>query len=142
MDALAPAYLIALATQIGGLSAFLGGFAATFLGTLLMKSHRSRVATVAIGFAAASSVAFIVAVVASTVLVAVLHPQAPVTAASAASPDGARAALALTFFLGLYALLVSLALSGWTRSHRTGWVTSIAALLGVVLVTWLVVGVS
>jgi cytochrome b561 len=141
MNALSPVYLSAIAAQVGGLSAFLGGFAATFLGTLLALGGRGRATSVAIGFAVSSSVAFIVAVVSSTALVAVLHPQAP-PAVAGTSMEGARAIMAMAFILGLYALLISLALSGWSRSKATGLTTSIAAGLGVILVTLMMVGIG
>src|SRR6188768_2941047 len=60
MQQLAPAYLTTLATQIGALSAFLGGFAATYLATFLTFGQRSRPASVAIGGAVTSAVGFIV----------------------------------------------------------------------------------
>lgn len=141
MEALAPAYLSDIAIQIGALSAFLGGFAATFLGTLLALGLKGRTASVAIGFAVVSSVAFIAAVVASTALVALLHPDAPKAVASVSSA-GPRALMTLAFLLGLYALLVSLGISGWTRSRGTGLTTSVAAGLGLVLVTTMLVGIG
>lgn len=94
-----------------------------------------------IGFAVVSAVSFIAAVVASTALVAVLHPDAP-AAVKTASSGGARALMSLAFLLGLYALLVSLGLSGWTRSRGTGLTTGIAAGLGIVLVTTMLVGIG
>jgi vacuolar-type H+-ATPase subunit I/STV1 len=141
MNSLSPAYLSAIAIQIGALSAFLGGFSATFLGTLLALGLRGRTASISIAFAVSSSVAFIVAVVASTALVAILHPDAP-TSAHATASGGARVLLTLSFVVGLYALLASLAWSGWSRSRGTGLATSIAAGIGIVLVTGLVVGFS
>jgi len=141
MNELAPAYLSALASQVGALSAFLGGFAATFLGTLLALQVKGRTGSLAIGFAVTSSAAFIVAVVASTALVALLHPQAP-AAVQAGSAAGPRAIMSLCFGVGLYALLASLGLSGWTRSRGAGLTTSIAAGLGVVLVTSMLVGMG
>jgi len=141
MSELSPVYLSAIAAQLGGLSAFLGGFAATFLVMLMGLSGRGRAASFAIGFAASSAVAFIVAVVASTGLVAVLHPEAPGMVAATPS-GGARVLMTLAFLLGLYSLLFSLALSGWARSKGTGWTTSIAAGLGVVLVTSMLVGIG
>ncbi len=139
METLSPAYLSALAVQIGSLSAFLGGFAATFLGTLLAIRTEGKLASWCIGFAVSSSVAFIVTVVASTALVALLHPDAP-SAAGAAATGQARVLLVLSFLLGLYTLLVSLALSGWTRSRGTGLTTSIVAAVGIILVTVMVAG--
>lgn len=136
---LSPAYLSTIASQVGGLSAFLGGFAATFLGTLLALTREGRLATSAIATSAISSVAFIVAVVGSTTLVAAMHPEAPV---GPASIGGAQATMTLAFVLGLYALLVALGISGWLRSRPTGWITSIAAGLGFILVTSLLVGVG
>jgi vacuolar-type H+-ATPase subunit I/STV1 len=139
MEALSPAYLTSLAAQLGSLSAFLGGFAATFLGTLLASRIEGRIASLSIGFAVGSSVSFIVCVVASTALVTLLHPDAPIAAGEVAAGQ-ARVLLALSFFLGLYALLVSLALSGWTRSRGTGLATSVIASIGIVLVTMMVAG--
>lgn len=141
METLSPAYLSAIAVQIGGLSAFLGGFAAAFLGTLLALARRDRAGSFSIGFAVTAAVAFIVTVVASTLLVAVLHPEAPHTAASPMSPSIGRAVMGLSFFVGLLALLGSIALSGWSRSKTTGWVTSVAAAIGVLLVGWILVSV-
>ncbi len=141
MPDLSPAYLSDIATQVGSLSAFLGGFAATFLGTLLALGLKGRMASVAIGFSVVSAVSFIAAVVASTALVALLHPEAP-AAVGGVSSAGPRALMTLAFLVGLYALLVSLAFSGWTRSRGTGLTTSIAAGLGIVLVTTMLVGIG
>jgi hypothetical protein len=139
MQPLSPAYLSDIAAQTGGLSAFLGGFAATFLGTLLALGVKGRTASAAIGFAVTSAVAFIVAVVGSTATVAALHPEGPGRMASAGF---AQVVMSLGFVIGLYALLISLGVSGWTRSRGTGWTTSIAAGLGVILVTGMVVSVG
>jgi hypothetical protein len=130
MDQLAPAYLAAIATQIGSQSAFLGGFAATYLATFLALGHSSRAASWAIGSAAVAAVGFIIAVIASTMLVMVTHPLAP--AGAMASAGSARLAMGLSFLAALLALLISLGISGWTRSRRMGWVTSGVAAIGVV----------
>lgn len=141
MDQLDPAYLSTLATQVGGLSAFLGGFAATFLGTLLAIGVRGRTASIAIGCAVTSSVVFVIAVVASTALVAMLHPNAPVPARAVATAS-ARVFLVLGFTVGLYTLLISLTLSGWSRSRGTGMTTSIVGGLGILLVTLLILSLG
>lgn len=141
---MSPAYLSDIAAQTGGLSAFLGGFAATFLGTLLAMRARGRVGAVAIGCAAISSiafiVAFIVAVVGSTAVVAGLHPEGP--RAGATNMGGPQVVMTLAFLLGLYALLGAIGLSGWTRSRAAGLTTGIAAAIGVLLVTGMVVSVG
>jgi len=134
-----PRYLADLASQIGSLSAFLGGFAATFLGTLLALGQKGRAAGWAIGAAVLSSVAFIVAVVASTMVVAAYNEHAPAIIREVVPVAGGRSLMAKAFVVGLFGLLASLACSGWPRSRRTGWTTTIIAGLGMLLVTWLIV---
>lgn len=74
MEHLDPACLNALATQIGSMSAFLGGFAATALTALLAaKRERERPAGWAMGLSAVAAVAFIPPVLAATFLVAVVQ---------------------------------------------------------------------
>jgi len=140
MQQLAPAYLTTLATQIGSLSAFLGGFAATYLATFLVFDQRSRLAALTIGGAAASAVGFIVSVVASTMLIAALHPNAP--AGAARSAQGAQITMSLSFVVALLALLFSLGAGGWTRSRETGWTTSIIAGVGAITVLSLVLKIG
>ncbi|HTU10186.1 MAG TPA: hypothetical protein VMG08_04735 [Allosphingosinicella sp.] len=139
MPELDPLYLSALAAQIGSLSAFLGGFAATYLGTLLALGQKGRAAGWAIGAAVLASVAFIVTVVASTLLVAAYDEHAPAFVRDVLPLATVRVLMSLGFVTGLYALLASLACSGWPRSRRTGWTTSIVAGIGMLLVTWLLV---
>lgn len=134
MHDLSPAYLSALAIQIGSMSAFLGGFAATFLGTLLAVRAKGRIATVAIAFAAVSSVALIVAVLGSTGVFAALHPDGPGGSEAMAQVQWERSTMALSFILGVVSLLVSLGLSGWLRSRAAGLSTSIAAGVGVMFI--------
>jgi hypothetical protein len=140
MQHLAPAYLTTLATQIGSLSAFLGGFAATYLATFLVFDQRSRLAAMTIAGAVTSAVGFIVSVVASTMLIAALHPDAPVGAAR--SVESAQATMALSFLIALFALLFSLGAGGWTRSCAMGWCTSIAAGVGTIIVLSLVLKIG
>lgn len=140
MEPLSPVYLSDIAAQTGSLSAFLGGFSATFLGALLALRAKGRTATVTIGFAAVAAVAFIVAVVGSTAVVAALHPQGPNVGTG--GTGGAQTIMALAFIVGLYALLTALGLSGWSRSRNIGLATSIAAGLGVLLVTGMVASVG
>ena len=141
MVQLSPAYVAALAAQFGSLSAFLGGFAATFLATLLAFGRGSRALTVAMVLAAVSAVAFIVSVVASSMLVALLHPDAP-RALGAGSADWPRALMTLTFGLGIFALLLSVAASGWLHSRRMGWATSTIAGIGIALTLTLTVQIG
>ena len=140
MYELAPGYLVELSRQMGFLAAFLGGFAGILLQLMLQTKQPPRLVATAIGFTVAAAVAFIVTLTASTMIGAVLHPDAPAYVADSPGLGRARAVLTLSFMLGLYALLVSLGLSGWMRSRATGLTTSIVAGIGFVLVTWGVAG--
>ena len=140
MEQLSPAYISALASQLAALSAFLGGFAATFLATLLTLGHHGRLMTATIGFAVVSSVSFIVTVVAATMLTAIYNPAAPAFLAStqALMP---RTIMSLGFTIGTLFLLASLGCSGWTRSRTIGWITTLAALAGALVIIGMTVQV-
>lgn len=138
MHPLIPDYLTEIARQLGSLSAFLGGFAAAFLGTLLTMASPRRTTSWAIASAAFAAVAFILVVVASTKLVILLHPKAP-TAGSLESLGGTRVVMGLGFLLGTYALLLSIGLSGWLRSRRMGLLTSLLAGIAAVLISGLLI---
>jgi hypothetical protein len=141
MEHLSPAYMSALAAQLAGVSAFLGGFAATFLATLLTLGHQGRLMTITIGFAVTSSVAFIVTVVAATMLTAIFHPETPPMMANF-DAVGPRAIMTLGFAIGALSLLASLGCSGWTRSRGIGWTTTIAALVGALFIVGMTVRVA
>lgn len=134
-DVLAPAFLAAWATQIGGLSAFMGGFAATMLVMLLTHDSRGRPVQWAAGLSALSAVAFVVAAVATTTLVAGSHPDAPAAVARQAAQGPARAMAALFFSLGAYGLIAAIGCAGWVRSKRMGWATTALATLGAIAIT-------
>lgn len=140
MQPLAPDYLAEVAGHLGFLSAFLGGFAATFLATLLVASSTKRVTGWIIVSAAFAACLFVIAVVGSVTLKIVLHPEVPSSFVSGSAVTNARVVSALAFVLGLYALLLSVGLSGWIRSRNTGIATSLAAFMGVVVVSWAIVG--
>ena len=130
-----PRYLVDIATQIGFLSAFLGGFAATMLVALLLYEKRQRVVSVAIAFAACSATAFIVAVIGATDLIALLHPEATPGHATPELVRLARAMMGLSFGVGIYALFGCIGVSGWIRSFAIGCMTSAIGAIGVICVS-------
>lgn len=141
MEPLSPIYLSALASQLAALSAFLGGFAATFLATLLTLGHQGRLTSVTVGFAVTSSVSFIVTVVAATMLTAIVNPAAPSLVAKAAA-SLPQTIMALGFSVGLLSLLASLGCCGWMKSRAIGWTTTFASLIGAALIIIMTVRVS
>ncbi|RYY06338.1 MAG: hypothetical protein EON55_23540 [Alphaproteobacteria bacterium] len=96
--------------------------------------------TITIGLAVTSAVAFIVTVVAATMLTAIYQPVAPAFMATLAISQP-RAIMSLGFTLGSLSLLASLGYSGWTRSRAIGWITTIAATAGAILIVSMTVQV-
>lgn len=140
-DALSAGFLAVWAAQIGSLSAFMGGFAATMLVMLLTHDSRRRAVQWASGLSALSALAFVMAAVATTTLVAGSHPEAPAAVARAAAHGPARGMAALTFALGAYGLISAIGCVGWVRSTRMGWATTSLAALAAVSVTVIFAGV-
>lgn len=137
MVPLKPEYLTAIATQLGSVSAFFGGFAATVLVLFLTVGGRSRGSLVAAHASAVSAVSFIIAVMASSALIAIAHPDAP-PATAARSVAAIRPLLAISFSIGMVALLAAIAASGWSHSRAMGWTTSIISSVAIVTVFLLV----
>lgn len=140
MEQLSPAYFSDLARQLAFLSAVLGGFSATFLGTLLAVDSSDRIANLAIGSSAVSAACFICTALVASFIAAGTHPDAPQSVASASQSIGPRITVVVVLLLGMYALLLSLGLSGWVRSRAVGIVTSVTAAVAAVVATWAVTG--
>lgn len=137
MQSLNAVYLTEIARQIGFISAFLGGVSATFMIGLLTLRDERKVIGWAVGCAAASAAVFVVAVVASTLLIMALHPEAPSNVANGYNLDRGRILTFLPFALGMYLLLACLGLAGWVRSPRAGRLTTVFAGTAVVAVSYL-----
>lgn len=139
MENLPANYLAEIARQIAFVSAFMGGFAATFLAQLLSSNSPRRVVSWAIIASASSACLFIVSVLALTMLAVALNPDAPPSIVGSSGVLKARAIGLATFLLGMYALLAAIAVSGWMRSRRVGWASSLLAGGAAALATWTVV---
>lgn len=133
-------YLLELASQISFLSAFMGGFSATFLATLLVADSTHRIGNYAAGSAAVSASAFIVAVLSMVSIIAATHPHAP--SGVDMGVNVARLVGFGAFVLGTSSLLISVGLSGWLRSNSLGIFTSMVSFLCLILVTWALLGFS
>src|SRR5450432_590444 len=95
-----------IARQIASVSAFLGGFAATFLGILLQSPSSRRHVGWSAGAAAVASASFMIAVIAGTLVALVLNPSAPERFATPEFLPWARLILVISFALGIYANLL------------------------------------
>ena len=140
MQALPSGYLAEIARQLSFLSAFLGGFAAAFYVTLLNSRSDKKACEYSLGSSAIAACGFVVAVISFVMISVVSHPDVPSNITSGSSLGNARIVGFLGFVLGVYALLVSVGISGWIRSRRLGFVTSIVAGVSVVLASWAIAG--
>src|ERR1041385_983980 len=120
--------------QIAFLSAFPGGFAATFLGILLQSPNSRRHVGWAAGAAAVASASFILAVVSGSLIGLVVNPGAPPDLTKPTLLPPLRLLMVITFIVGINSSLLSLGLSGWVRSRPLGIVTSVAAFVSAVIV--------
>jgi len=137
MAQLEPEYLTALAAQLGSVSAFFGGFAATILTLFLTVGGKSRGSIVAAHASAVAAISFIIAVMASSALIAIAHPDAP-PATAARSTVAIRPLLVISFSIGMIALLAAIAASGWSHSRAMGWTTSFLSSVAMLMVFLLV----
>ncbi|MEM8486841.1 MAG: hypothetical protein AAF564_14910 [Bacteroidota bacterium] len=101
-------------------NAVLGGFAFAFLGALITIDKSSRILSVAQVVVAVAACFFLVATLGSTMLSGLDELE---------SFAHLRRPISLSFFGGLFFLLVSIGLSGWLRSRSLGISTSLIALV-------------
>lgn len=126
--------------QLGSISAVLGGFAFASAGALLAATEQrgGSAASVAVGAAILAAACFILSSMAWTLSSVRATGIASLAQALPASTFTMHGAMSLVFELGALALLASLGMSGWVRSRRLGWFTTIvagmASLVGFVVV--------
>ncbi len=142
MSAISEAYQVAAAGQLGGVAAFLGGFAATFMAALLAARLTGKAAGAAIVLSALAAVAFIICVVGATGLQAGLHPDAPELVSNGGRLALSHAAMGLGFMVGIIGLLLAIGAGGWIRSRKTGWATSGLAFASLAILLALTISVG
>lgn len=123
-------YVLAVAEQISFVSAFLGGVSATILFSVIIFSSDKRTVALLVAASALSACSLLVSVISGWRLTIGLHPDLPFT------PDPARInilwnALIAGYGLGVNSLIVSIGLSGWIRSRRSGYITSCIAAIAI-----------
>ncbi|MEM6514076.1 MAG: hypothetical protein AAF660_13770 [Pseudomonadota bacterium] len=119
-------YVIAVAEQLSFVSAFLGGVSATILFSVIIFSSDKRIVAFLVATSTLAACSLLVSVIAGWRLIIGLHPDLPFT------PDPEKInllwnSLIASYGLGVNSLIVSIGLSGWIRSLRTGIVTSTIA---------------
>ncbi|MCW8093083.1 hypothetical protein [Alteromonas sp. ASW11-130] len=123
-------YVIAVAEQLSFVSAFLGGISATILVTIVVFTSPNKSVSGMVASSALAACSLLIAVVASWRLIILLHPTLPISV----EPSLIKVlwnAMLMGYGLGFLSLLVSIGLSGWLRSRKSGLITTCIALVAV-----------
>ena len=126
-------YLKEIASQLIFISAFLGGFSAAVLGTLIISKSDKKTLKYLILGTALSSTAFIVSVMSLTKLVMIALPGYPFEVSSSDTLFP-RLVGVFAFFIGIMASMFVISASGWMHSKRLGILTTIIGLIGTVFI--------
>ena len=127
-----PIFMTAVTEQLSFVSSFLGGgVSATILVTIVVFANPKKSVTWIIGASALAACSLLIAVLASWRLPVFLNPATPVPVDPLIIRVLWRSML-LGYGLGFLSLLVSIGLSGWIRSKKTGLITSGMAVVSVV----------
>lgn len=130
MAELTPSYIIAVAEQLSFVSAFLGGISATILVTIVVFTSPKKSVSWIVSTSTLAATSLLIAVVASWRLIILMHPELPVSVESTLV-NLLWAGMLVGYGIGFFSLLVSIGLSGWLRSKKTGIITSSIAAVAV-----------
>lgn len=134
MPELKAAYAIAAAEQMSLVGVFLGGVSVTILITIVVFSSSSKSVNWIVASSALAACSLLVSVIASIRLVIALHPDLPeVYVASKSQIFLLWKTMIMAYGIGVLSLIVSIGLSGWLRSRKTGMVTSSLAAVTLLL---------
>ncbi len=136
MDEINNNYFMDLAAQLSYMSAFLGGFSATILVTLLVSDNTKRITNWIVLFSTVAACSFIVATLSFITAGIMVHPNAPESVRDEAALTIARTVSSYSLLAGIITLLLGIGLSGWLRSKKLGIMTSSIAGIGLILVLW------
>jgi hypothetical protein len=132
--------LLGIMEQLILLSAFLGGFSATFLAAIIaMKPSQSKkVANWIIITSALAACCFIVCAASSIATVNGIHANFVELENGLESLGLIRFTSGVSMALGLFSLLSSIGMSGWLRDKQTGIATTSIAAVAIIVVSVLV----
>ncbi|MDM7860912.1 hypothetical protein QTP81_09920 [Alteromonas sp. ASW11-36] len=131
MQELTPNYIIAVAEQLSFVSAFLGGISTTILVTIVVFTSPKKSVSWIVSTSTLAACSLLIAVVASWRLTILLHPEIPITVNESVIMI-LWAGMLIGYGLGFLSLLVSIGLSGWMRSKKSGIITTCIASVAVV----------
>lgn len=135
MTNLTPEYFNLIAQQLVLISVFLGGISTTILGTIIIHKGEDVIQKYMILGLSLAAVSFIVAVIGMNKVQMILAPDSPYQNKEALL-FYPRLVGGLSFYIGIYALLTVISLTGWMKSKRLGiFTTSIGIISGFLIFT-------
>jgi hypothetical protein len=126
-------YFKVLSEQLVFISVFLGGISATILGTLIVAKNETRVFKLMIIGLSLAAVAFIIAVFGMNKVLIILANDSPYQK-SQELLFYPRLVGGLSFYIGIYALIFVISLSGWLRNKKVGVTTTLIGLVASFLI--------
>jgi hypothetical protein len=130
-------YFRILAEQLAFVSVFLGGISATILGTLIVVKNDRKVYKIMILGLSLAAFSFIVAVLGMNKVMMILAPDSPYNNQSELL-FYPRLVGGLSFYIGIFSLILVISLSGWLKSKKMGVITSAIGIISSILVFTLV----
>ena len=137
MQEITPEYLNKLAEQLVLISSLLGGFSIAVIANFLVSERNTRLSRWIMAFAIAAACFFLVSVFAMTDLLLVTTEGYP-SQVPLEDLLFSRLAGFVSLLFGVFALLVMIALSGWTKSRGLGWFTTLIGLVTFIMILRLI----
>ena len=133
MIELQPEYLNKIANQIIVISSLLSGFSIAVLANLLVTTSKGKILNYILITTTIAASSFLVTVFAMTKIVMLTTEGYPMKLESSALHVPKIVGFG-TFILGIISLSFLIALSGWTKSRRTGIFTTIIGILTLLMI--------
>ena len=132
MVELQPEYLNKIANQIIVISSLLSGFSIAVLANLLITKSEAKVTSHILKVTTIAASCFLITVFSMTKIVMMTTEGYPLNMESS-DLDFPKMVGFLAFFLGIIALSLLIALSGYTKSRRTGIFTTVIGILTLIM---------
>jgi len=126
-------YINEVASQVIFVSTFLGGFAATIMGTFVASEKNSKLSNTLIILSAISACLLITTVFMMTDVVIKTTPGCPVKVLSADLDFQVKYGM-LSFLFGITFLISVIAVSGWLKSKKMGIATTLTGIITLIFV--------
>lgn len=116
------------------ITSLLSGFSITVVANLLVSDKKDKLTNQILKAATLSAGCFLVSVFAMVNVIMTTTPGGFIKEVSLDDFQAARIIGMLAFIIGLFSLTTMIALSGWTKSKKVGWFTTIIGILTLLLI--------